>query len=127
MAHGFIGPHHLNPEDFMPSAGQFRQPKFHTCVLNLQRNEGASVLLKEKSLPAANSQYYASQPMENLGKNYLLSNKIESKAHMQKVEGMVDILRFWFLASVSCFQWWCNIKYKVFSKKKNQIQSITTI
>lgn len=88
----------------MSSAGQFRVPKFHTCVLNLQCNECASVLLKEKSLPAANSQYYASQPIENLGKNYLLGNKLESKACIQKVEGMVDVLRLWFLASVSCFQ-----------------------
>lgn len=104
MSHGFIGPYYLNSEDFMFSAGQFRQPKFHTCVLNLHCNQCASVLQKEKSPPSANSQYYVSQPIENLTKNCLLSNQIESKAHIQKIEGMVDVLRFWFLASVSCFQ-----------------------
>lgn len=52
MAHGFIGPHHLNPEDFMPSAGQFRQPKFRTCVLNLQCNEGAP----EGEIPSSSQQ-----------------------------------------------------------------------
>lgn len=62
MCHRFIGPYYLNSEDFMFSAGQFRKPKFHTCVLNLQCHECASVLLKEQSLPAANSQYYVPQP-----------------------------------------------------------------
>lgn len=64
MAHGFIGSHYLNSEDFISSARQFRQPKFHTCALNLQCNEGASVLLNEKSFQPANSQYYAPHPIE---------------------------------------------------------------